>query len=432
MWWSRLLRGVLPWPALRRVAASRRANAAMIFAIGLAPATLALVFGLDLSRTTRLKAALQSASDAAALAALAPLASGKAADQDVRDVLEANLIQNLGSPQDLKIDSFKVSLKTNDGVTTATAQSTATIAPMWSGGPFGSAVKVTVSSTTTTGRPSYMDVRFWLDGSASMDMPSTEAGREQLKQLSKDDPDRGNCQFACHIPTGLVEKDKQTYGTSYARAKAHGVELRTDVMKAAAEEVIDVLSEFNKPVERVKFSIHQFSEVALQIATLTSNTKTLEAELDKMTQVNGPYRYTYDGQGSSRMKTVFPDMALTVPQDGTGFTPASRRQFVVIVSDGMQFNWDYEGITTGPIPQDACTALKQRGVEIAVIQLRYVPQTDSWTYEAYVKPVIDQLGPAMQACASPGYYFWADSTEQIHDAFELLTARLMTQLRISS
>ena len=401
----------------------------MIFAIGLAPVALALVFGLDLSRTTRLKATLQSASDAAALAALAPLASGKAADTDVQDVLQANLITNLGSPQDLKITGFSVNVQTTDGVTTAKVTTEASIAPMWSNGPFGSAAKVKVTSTTTTGRASYMDVHFWLDGSASMHMPSSEAGRDKLKQLSAQDPDRPSCQFACHLPTGLAEEDLH-YGTSYARAKANGVELRTDVMSEATEEVIEVLSEFNKPVERVRFSIHQFNDSALQLASLTSDTKTLTAELDKMTAVNGPYRYTDMGPGASNMKDTFPAMELKVPQDGTGFTPASRRQFVVIVSDGMQFKWD--AVPTGPIPQQACDALKQRGVEIAVIQLRYVPQTDHWSYGQHVEPVINQIGPAMQACASPGYYFWADSKEQIHDAFELLTARLMIQLRVAS
>ncbi len=421
---------VLPWPALRRLAASRQANAAMVFAIAVTPVAFALVFGLDLSRTTRLEQTLQTASDAAALAALAPLASGDAVDQDVRDVLEANLTQNLGSPDDLTIDTFTLSVQTgDDGVTTATVTTTASIAPMWLNGPFGSAASVTVSSTTTTGRASYMDVHFWLDGSASMHMPSSVAGREQLKQLSKDDPDRGNCQFACHMPTGLAPEDLH-YVTSYARAKANGVELRTDIMREATEEVIEVLSRFNTPVERVKFSIHQFNNTALQLAALTSNTQTLTTELDKMTAVNGPYRYTDYGPGASNMMDTFPAMSLAVPQDGTGFTPASRRQFVVIVSDGMQFRWDQ--IPRGPIPQAACNALKQRGVEVAVIQLRYVPQTEHWSYDTYVKDVIDQLGPAMQACASPGYYFWADSTEQIHDAFESLTSRLMTQLRIAS
>ena len=442
MWWSRLLRGVLPWPALRRLAASRRANAAMVFAIAVTPVAFALVFGLDLSRTTRLQQTLQAASDAAALAALAPLASGDAADQDVRDVLDANLTQNLGNPDDLDVESFTLSVDTgDDGVITATVTTTASIAPMWLNGPFGPAAKVTVSSTTTTGQASYMDVHFWLDGSASMDMPSTEAGRDRLIYLSRDDydpdhPDRMNCQFACHIETKLADSDKH-YKTSYARAKANNVELRGDVMTAATKEVIDVLSEFNTPVVRVKFSIHQFSDEARMLAALTADTASLKTELDKMTAVNGPYRYTNYGPGSSRMVSTLPQMADEVPSDGTGFTPASRRQFVVLVTDGMQFNlhWLYPKIDTGPIPTDACTKLKERGVEIAVIQLRYVPQKDHWTYGAYVEDNLvpeDKLGPALKACASPDYYFRADSPQQIHDAFELLASRLMTHIRIAS
>lgn len=123
-------------------------------------------------------------------------------------------------------------------------------------------------------------------------------------------------------------------------------------------------------------------------------------------------------------------MALAVPEDGDGRSAGSRRQFVVIVSDGMQFEWG--NIATGPIPQAKCEELKARGAEIATIHIRYAPMPEDGSYQYWVAPVIEQPGPALAACASPGYFFEADSTQQIHDAFAELASRLMTQLRIAS
>ncbi len=400
----------------------------ILFAISLTPITLAAFFAIDASRATRFEASLQAAADSAALAVLAPISNGGNIDTDVRDVFDANLRESLQGG-DLQITEFNVQTTTVDGDSTAAVTATAEFTPLIAGGPFAPSASLEISSTTTLSRASYMDVHFWLDGSGSMHLPADEAGRTRLRQLSGNDTEHRNCAFACHSPTKLAPQDLH-YGSSYARAKANGVKLRTDVMRESTDTVIQELSAFNEPIERVRFSIHQFSGAARELAALTSDTGRLSGELDTMVQVNGPYRYTDWISASSNMRDSFQSMALEAPQDGNGRTPASRRQFVVIVSDGMQFQWDH--IPGGPIPATACDALKARGVEIAVVHIRYVPMPGDGAFDHYVAPVLSQLGPAMQACASPGYYFPADSQSDIHAAFRNLVSRLVSQLRVKS
>ena len=52
-----------------------------------------------------------------------------------------------------------------------------------------------------------------------------------------------------------------------------------------------------------------------------------------------------------------------------------------------------------------CTTIKNRGVKIAILYTDYLPvPTDSW-YTGHIAPILSDVGPALQACASPGLFY---------------------------
>jgi hypothetical protein len=55
----------------------------------------------------------------------------------------------------------------------------------------------------------FLDVRFWLDGSASMGIAADEAGRDRLIALSRNDREHRNCAFACHMETDMNRSDNR-------------------------------------------------------------------------------------------------------------------------------------------------------------------------------------------------------------------------------
>ena len=52
-----------------------------------------------------------------------------------------------------------------------------------------------------------------------------------------------------------------------------------------------------------------------------------------------------------------------------------------------------------------CTTIKNRGIKIAILYTDYLAvPTDSW-YEGHIAPIQSDIGPALQACASPGLFY---------------------------
>ena len=88
-----------------------------------------------------------------------------------------------------------------------------------------------------------------------------------------------------------------------------------------------------------------------------------------------------------------------------------------------------------------CTAIKNRGIKIAVLYTTYLAlPTNSW-YNTWIAPFnVGPYGPSpnseiasdMQNCASPGFYFEVSPTQGISDAMNKLFQKAVANSRISS
>jgi hypothetical protein len=99
---------------------------------------------------------------------------------------------------------------------------------------------------------------------------------------------------------------------------------------------------------------------------------------------------------------------LYTPGNGTTTAGDTPQEVLFIITDGMD-DWynggvrTYAAIDTGT-STDYCAAIKAKGVRIAFLYLYYSPlTTDSW-YNTYAVTPQAKIGPAAQACASPGLY----------------------------
>jgi Flp pilus assembly protein TadG len=52
-----------------------------------------------------------------------------------------------------------------------------------------------------------------------------------------------------------------------------------------------------------------------------------------------------------------------------------------------------------------CTTIKSRGVKIAILYTDYLPVTTNSWYNSWVAPIQSDIGPALEACASPGLFY---------------------------
>jgi len=381
----------------------RSGNVAIMFALCLVPLLLAVGVAVDIGNVMSTKTRMQDALDAAALAALAETTPSHLREQVAQTTFLSSLPENLRdlSPQ------FSISITELGNNKSATASFTVDM-PLAFAGILGMET-MDVSGQTSSGIAigGAMDIHLWLDSSASMGVAATEVDRDKLKALT-------GCFFACHMD-----------GPPSSQKKAHdnGITLRIDLMKQNVLALMEKIRAVQLPEQVVRYSLSGMARTFEPRIALSEDYEALHTAVENFS-LSG----TTHSQSASRLTPALNTAKGSLPaQNGDG-TTESPRNFVVIVSDGMQFDW--HSIAPGPIGTSACESIKSRGIPVAVIQLRYVPDPGNVHYEHWVAPRFNDLGPALQACASPGMFYSADTPQQIQEAFAELAVRIRGALRL--
>jgi Flp pilus assembly protein TadG len=192
----------------------QRGNLAVIFAVATVPLIAAIGCAIDYSEATRIKAKLQSAADAAAVASISKNSSGwlaasqmttdgpvVPAQNDAANIFNGNITAS-SSLFNNKIVTPVVT-KTGPNLTaTVTFSADVPVTFMQVFGPAG-LQKLTVSgnSKASSSLPPYLDFYLMLDVSGSMGLPSTNAEQTRLSAVNPDDFSvySNGCTFACHF-----------------------------------------------------------------------------------------------------------------------------------------------------------------------------------------------------------------------------------------
>jgi Flp pilus assembly protein TadG len=393
---------------------SERGTLTLIFALS-ATALLLLGFGsIQLAMISSGKSKYQSAADSAALAAIAPTT----ADDKMAEVAEETFMANLNASERDAVTNFTVGTETGR-VRSAIISYTANQATIAQGLVGGSYTQISGTARARKADYRYIDVDLWLDGSGSMGVAADEAGRDKLRDLSKDDPDHKNCAFACHIPTHL--KESHLYSTSEQRAHANGVKLRHDIMKESVQILIDELHDAYPRGLRARYGVARMAATWERQMGFTS-------DMDAARDFVGTFQLK-PGWSSSRLTPAMQTGGDTLTSGVGDGSQTKPEKFIIIVTDGMQFDWN--AITPGPIGNTACQDMKSKGYRVGVVQLKYVRLDGDSAFDYWVKPYYNQITPALQACASAGYYFHADNPDEVRAAFRQLAKTLEESLRLT-
>src|ERR1700739_969144 len=209
---------------LRRFRSNSRGNVAVIFAIALVPLLTAVGAATDYSIANRIKAKMQSAADAAAVASISKNSAGYLAAASMTGngavgagLTEANNIfcGNLNVPDATSGVGCNVPPSSGFSNLSLTGSSvTKTGIVLNSVVTFSASVPtvftkvigfqnltVTGTSKATSSLPPYLDFYLMLDVSGSMGLPSTNAEQTRLSAINPDDFSvyPNGCTFACHF-----------------------------------------------------------------------------------------------------------------------------------------------------------------------------------------------------------------------------------------
>lgn len=77
-------------------------------------------------------------------------------------------------------------------------------------------------------------------------------------------------------------------------------------------------------------------------------------------------------------------------------------------------------IDTPAQTQDYCTLIKNRGVRIAILYTEYLPIPNNGWYNSHIAPFQSDIGPQLQACASPNLYSVVTTDGDISAALQQL------------
>jgi Flp pilus assembly protein TadG len=424
--------------AAGRFGCDRGGNVALTFGLLVIPVVVAAGMAIDYGFATRAKVALDALSDAAALAAVDKPALSLSKAEAKTTALN---MFNAQTAALTRVKSTKVKAKVTDagGARTAVITYSAVVPTAFMGLVGIKTLTVSGTSTATSAIPTYIDFYLLLDNTPSMGVGATPA---DVATMVGNTPDQ--CAFACH--------DLNDPNNYYNLAKTLGVTTRIDVMRSATQQLMDTATDTEAVSGQFRAAIYTFGASATTsgLTTITpltatlSNAKTAASNIDLMS-VNGQNQ---NNDQDTDYDNLLADMNLAIPTPGNGSKASAPQKYLFFVSDGVADELNPAGCsqpTAGgrcqePIDTNLCTAIKDRGIKIAVLYTTYLAlPTNAW-YNQWIAPfnpgpygpsVNSQIAANMESCASPGFYFEVSPTDGISQAMTALFQKAVLQARIT-
>jgi Flp pilus assembly protein TadG len=526
-------------------------NIAVIFAIALLPILAAIGCAVDYSLATRMKAKLQSAADAAAVASISQKSPGfVAAAQMTGDGLVAAAVTDANN-----VFNGNMSAVTGFSNLVLTSTVTKTGIKLGSNVQFSAQVPVvfmkvlgyqtltvTGYSKATASLPPYLDFYVTLDVSGSMGLPSTTSEAARMQSINPDNFVQypTGCTLACHFApqnSACTDSGTQQYPTNnycmgyvysrlsqsalktlinqrstasvpkqpppslpnamlpglntavtpgspnslitgnssslpYSLAAATScptagtdacIQLRADAVgfalnaTTAANGVNGLFATANnseKVANQFRIGLYPFIQYLYSYFPLTSSispsssinnaAQNLATLLD--TNVNSNL-----GSGGTHIDIALKSINSLITSVGDGSTSINTLPFVFLVTDGAQDpqtkgvpNGGWSGSNHATVLSDpansypaACTTLKNRGIIVSVLYIPYQPISPvnasfANDEDDAANNNIPNIPPSLQACASPNFFFTANTPAEITSALNAMFQQSLVTAHITN
>ncbi|MBV8568527.1 MAG: pilus assembly protein [Methylobacteriaceae bacterium] len=420
----------------QRFTEDRKGNVAMIFGLSLIPMLGLVGAAVDYSRAAQVRAQLNSTADAAALAAvsksgnpnLAP-PSQAAAQKMFQSAVASMPYVTLGRVS-LSSNYAASSLSVNVSYTASVQTSLMNV--------FGiPSITVSGSAGSTRQTPVYIDFYLLLDNSPSMGLAATTADISHLQALTPD-----ACAFACH--QHVFNSQGQPIGDDmndyYHVAKNNGVTLRIDVLRMATQSLTTTATNTATVANQFRMGVYEFNSALQTISGLSANLATVASNANA---IDLAYAYQNQSDNQTSYDIALPAINAIMTDPGDGSSASFPQKYLFFVTDGVED----EAVQPLPAPRPAgnvnsnrlintinpaiCTAIKDRGIKIALLYTTYLPVTNNAFYNQWVSPIASRIPTQLSACASPGFFFEVTPTEGISEAMTHMFEKAVSVARLT-
>lgn len=230
------------------------------------------------------------------------------------------------------------------------------------------------------------------------------------------------------------------------RADAVGYAVNALLNQAqSTEQTTGISNQFR--VGLYPFIVDLYSYVPLTnnlTGTITTSAANLASLLD--TGVNSNL-----GSGGTHFENALPSVNSLISSVGTGTSSTNTLPYVFLVTDGSQDcqtywngNWGNGGGGCSPYQNSAttidttlCTTLKNRGITIAVLYIPYQTIQNANAgfannEDGYANDNIPNIPGKLQACASPNFYYTANSPADITNALVTMFEQAVNTAHITN
>ena len=446
---------------------NRRDGAVLVwFAVTAIPLLLAVGVAIDIARAYTVKVRLGAAIDDAGLAVATTLDPNINAQNRLTKYFYGNFASGqIGTPTAVSL--VNDATVTNAIVVTGTATVPTTFMAL------AGFSNITVSATAQiVRRAPNIDFYLLLDSSPSMGIAATQTGINTMIANTPQECDPANppaggthcgCAFACHETNPAGEKHcNATSCTQSGLGNAGGVDnyqlarnlnvtLRIDLVRQAAQNLTTTAtSTATQNHANYRMAIYTFDAAFNTIQTLISNLGTVNTSAGNIQQLtvcvnNQLVCGTGNNDEDTNFDNAMSHINTTMPNPGNGSNIAgdTPQEVLFIVTDGVddlshtptknsysgggsrQQYWMSYNTVQGQT-YNWCTAVKNRGIRIAILYTEYLPIPNNGWYSNFdgagsgISSFQSSIGTNLQACASPGLYFMVTTDGDISGALSTL------------
>jgi Flp pilus assembly protein TadG len=394
---------------LRQFLRDEKASIITTFTLAVVPVIALVGMGIEYSTGSMLKARLDSMADSASLAAVTPamLSQPDQASIEAATTLfngQASVLQGVG-PITLTVTPVDNGLQRTVTVSYSTTRTT-----LFGGLIGASTMAIGGASQASAAVPPNIDFYLLLDNSPSMAIAATTAG---INTMVANTPDQ--CAFGCH------ESDTAP-NDYYGLARSLGVTLRMDLVTQATQNLMTTAQKTastNNAIYRA--AIYTFNIGFNTITPLTANLSTAQAQASSVQLYEVPYQ-NWNNDTITNYTNAMTQINSIMPNPGNGTSQAgdTPQEVLFFVTDGVEDESVAGSRVQSLMDPSYCTAIKNRGIRIAVLYTAYLPlPTNAW-YNSYVAPFQPNIGPTLASCASPGLYFQVSVDQDISAAMTAL------------
>ncbi|MBV8565346.1 MAG: pilus assembly protein [Methylobacteriaceae bacterium] len=443
--------------ALTGFASDKNGNVAMMFGLIMVMMVALGGFAIDYSRASSAEVQLNSTADSVALAAVS--VSGNP-NLNQPNQAQAQAMFQAAAANIPGVTLTNVSLTSTPGVSglSVTVNYTATIDTFFANFIGIPTLSLGGSASSARKLPAYVDFYLLLDNSPSMGLAATPTDISNMQALTPD-----SCAFACHQHSfdgsgNIIGDNLNDY---YHLAKNNNITTRIDVLRSASQSLTTTAKGSETISNQFRMAIYTFSDTFQTIAGLSSDLSTVAANANA---IDLAYAYYDQRDAQTSFDTALSYINTIMPDPGDGSNSSAPQEFLFFVTDGVEDEpagngsgggdqadkpSSYQPPNTQPnlgnllagnvnskrlittINPSLCTAIKARGIKIAVLYTTYLPVTVNAFYNQWVAPISSSIPTQLQYCATPGFYFEVNPSQGIGDAMTKMFEQALSVARLT-